>query len=269
MIEFNQVSYNHPDGTNALNNINLKIQKNSITAIVGNNGAGKTTLVKHINGLLKPTTGKVIIQNNDTKKLSVAELSRNIGMVFQNSNHQLFADTVKNEILFGLHNFGFDELYIKERYEFVTDLFDLKKYEEISPLKLSGGEKKKVCLASVLAWNPDILILDEPTVGQDELQKSILLDFINSLHKNDKTIIIISHDIEFLWRLQPKIVTMSDGRIIEINNTEKIFTNKELIDQVGLIAPQIVRIFNGLGIVNDIPINLNDAVKMIKNWSNE
>ena len=190
-------------------------------------------------------------------------------MDFQNSNHQLFADTVKNEILFGLHNFGFDELYIKERYEFVTDLFDLKKYEEISPLKLSGGEKKKVCLASVLAWNPDILILDEPTVGQDELQKSILLDFINSLHKNDKTIIIISHDIEFLWRLQPKIVTMSDGRIIEINNTEKIFTNKELIDQVGLIAPQIVRIFNGLGIVNDIPINLNDAAKMIKNWSNE
>ena len=128
MIEFNQVSYNHPDGTNALNDINLKIQKNSITAIVGNNGAGKTTLVKHINGLLKPTTGKVIIQNNDTKKLSVAELSRNIGMVFQNSNHQLFADTVKNEILFGLHNFGFDELYIKERYEFVTDLFDLKKF---------------------------------------------------------------------------------------------------------------------------------------------
>ena len=89
------------------------------------------------------------------------------------------------------------------------------------------------------------------------------------MHKNDKTIIIISHDIEFLWRLQPKIVTMSDGRIIEINNTEKIFTNKELIDQVGLIAPQIVRIFNGLGIVNDIPINLNDAAKMIKNWSNE
>ena len=261
MIEFKQVSYNHPDGTNALNNINLKIKKNSITAIVGNNGAGKTTLVKHINGLLKPSKGEVIIENNSTKKSSVAELSRNVGMVFQNANHQLFADTVKNEILFGLKNFGFDQDYIDKRYELMTNLFDLRKYEEISPLKLSGGEKKKVCLASVLAWNPEILILDEPTVGQDELQKNILFEFINTLHSNNKTIIVISHDIEFLWRLQPNI--------IKINSPERIFTDKELINKVGLIPPQIIKIFNGLGIEKDIPINLEDACKRIQGLMEE
>ena len=153
------------------------------------NGTGKTTLARHINGLLKPTSGNVLVFGKNTKKISVASLSKRIGMVFQNSNHQLFADTVKNEILFGLKNFGFDQDYIDERYELMTDLFNLRKYEEISPLKLSGGEKKKVCLASVLAWNPEILILDEPTVGQDELQKNILFEFINTLHSNNKTII--------------------------------------------------------------------------------
>ena len=210
-----------------------------------------------------------MIENNSTKKSSVAELSRNVGMVFQNVNHQLFADTVKNEILFGLKNFGFDQEYIDERYELMTNLFDLGKYEGISPLKLSGGEKKKVCLASVLAWNPEILILDEPTVGQDELQKNILFEFINTLHSNNKTIIIISHDIEFLWRLQPNIITMSDGKIVEIDYSEKIFTNKELIDKVGLIPPQIIKIFNGLGIEKDIPINLEDACKRIQGLMEE
>ena len=268
MIKFNNVSYNHPDGTNALNNINLDIPEKSITAIVGNNGAGKTTLVKHINGLLKPSTGAVSIKNEDTRKSSVAELSRNVGMVFQNANHQLFADTVKNEILFGLNNFGFSEEFVKERYEFVIELFKLRKYESISPLKLSGGEKKRVCLASVLAWNPEILILDEPTVGQDELQKTVLLKFINQLHSNKKTVIVISHDIEFLWRLQPNIVTMSDGKIIEIGNSESIFKNQELMEQVGIIPPQIIKIFEGLKIKDEIPLSFEETCKVIKNLRN-
>ena len=268
MIKFENVNYNHPDGTNALNDINLEIPENSITAIVGNNGAGKTTLVKHITGLLKPTTGTVRIKNEDTRKSSVAELSRNVGMVFQNANHQLFADTVKNEILFGLNNFRFNEEFIKERYDFVIELFKLKKYESISPLKLSGGEKKRVCLASVLAWNPEILILDEPTVGQDELQKTVLLEFINQLHINKKTVIVISHDIEFLWRLQPNIVTMSGGNIVEIGNSEKIFRNEELMNKVGIIPPQIIKIFEGIGIKDEMPLSLEDSCTVIKNLRN-
>ncbi len=268
MIKFEDVSYNHPDGTNALNDINLEIPENSITAIVGNNGAGKTTLVKHINGLLKPTTGTVSIKNNNTKESSVAELSRDVGMVFQNANHQLFADTVENEILFGLNNFGFSEEFIKERYEFVIELFNLRKYENISPLKLSGGEKKRVCLASVLAWNPGILILDEPTVGQDELQKTVLLEFIDQLNKNNKTVIVISHDIEFLWRLQPNIVTMSEGRIIQIGSPEKIFRNKELMEKVGIVPPQIIKIFEGIGIKDETPLSLEDSCKVIRELRN-
>ena len=268
MIKFNQVIYNHPDGTNALDNINLDIPKESITAIVGNNGAGKTTLVKHINGLLKPSKGTVSIKNENTTNSSVAELSRNVGMVFQNANHQLFADTVKNEILFGLNNFGFNEELIRERYEFVIELFKLRKYEDISNLKLSGGEKKRVCLASVLSWNQEILILDEPTVGQDELQKTVLLKFINQLHSNKKTVIVISHDIEFLWRLQPNIVTMSDGKIIEIGNSENIFKNQELMERVGIIPPQIIKIFEGLRIKDEIPLSFEESCTVIKNLRN-
>ena len=135
-------------------------------------------------------------------------------------------------------------------------------------MKLSGGEKKRVCLASVLAWNPEILILDEPTVGQDELQKTVLLKFINQLHSNKKTVIVISHDIEFLWRLQPNIVTMSDGKIIEIVNSESIFKNQELMEQVGIIPPQIIKIFEGLRIKDDIPLSFEESCKVIKNLRN-
>ena len=265
MIKFKQVSYSHPGGTKALDKINLTINKNSLNAIVGSNGAGKTTLAKHINGLLKPTTGEVFVNNKNTKKSSVAELSKDIGMVFQNSNHQLFADTVKNEILFGLNNFKFDEDFIKERFEWVIKFFDLEKYEETSPLKLSGGEKKRLCLASVLAWNPNIIILDEPTVGQDEVQKNKLKNFINKLHKENKTIIIISHDIEFLWKIQPNIIVMSEGKILETNSAKNIFTNIKLINKARLIAPQITRIYTKLDINEKISNNIEETCRAIQN----
>ena len=147
-------------------------------------------------------------------------------MVFQNSNNQLFADTVKNEILFGLNNFKFEENFVRERFEWAMKFFDLEKYSDTSPLKLSGGEKKRLCLASVLAWDPEVIILDEPTVGQDELQKNKILSFIKELNQQNKTIIIISHDIEFLWNLRPNTIVMSNGEIIKIDSAENIFSKR-------------------------------------------
>ena len=145
-------------------------------------------------------------------------------MVFQNSNHQLFADTVKNEILFGLNNFETDSQIIKTRFEWALNFFDLKKYENTSPLKLSGGEKKRLCIASVLAWNPEVLILDEPTVGQDQVQKGKMLEFISNLNKQGKTIIIISHDLEFLWSLKPNVIVMTKGKIRKTGKIADIFS---------------------------------------------
>jgi|TARA_B100001179_G_C18551868_1_gene386415 energy-coupling factor transport system ATP-binding protein len=263
MIEFKEVDYIHPNGAKALDRINLIIKKNTINAIVGSNGAGKTTLARHINGLLKATSGEVIVDGKNTKKCSVAELSKKIGMVFQNSNNQLFADTVKNEILFGLNNFKFEENFVRERFEWAMKFFDLEKYSDTSPLKLSGGEKKRLCLASVLAWDPEVIILDEPTVGQDELQKNKILSFIKELNQQNKTIIIISHDIEFLWNLRPNTIVMSNGEIIKIDSAENIFSNSNIIQNANLIKPQIVKIWNELDINADIPIKIDQISKII------
>ena len=167
MIEFKDVYYNYDKDTSVITNINLKIEQSEIIAIIGENGAGKTTLIRHINGLLKPTKGEIEIFGNNTKKSSVAKMSKEVGIVFQNSNNQIFADTVENEIKFGLDNFIDNDEEKSKKIDEILTKFDLQKYRKQPPMKLSGGEKKRLCLACVLAWEPKIVVLDEPTVGQD------------------------------------------------------------------------------------------------------
>ncbi|MEM3510071.1 MAG: ABC transporter ATP-binding protein, partial [Nitrososphaerales archaeon] len=163
MIEFNSVTYIHPAGVKALDDITVKFGQGELVAIVGANGAGKTTLVKHMNGLLKPTKGTVKVFGYDTTQQTVASLSRRVGVVFQNSDHQLFSDTVEHEVEFGLRNFGFSHEVVKQRVDWALRFFGLNEYATTSPMMLSGGEKKRLCLAAVLAWDPDVLVLDEPT----------------------------------------------------------------------------------------------------------
>ena len=264
MIEFKDVNYTHSNGIQALNEINLIIKPKTINAIVGSNGTGKTTLARHINGLLKPTSGNVFVFGKNTKKISVATLSKEIGMVFQNSNHQLFADTVKNEILFGLNNFETDSKQKRIRYEWALNFFNLNKYEDTSPLKLSGGEKKRLCIASVLAWNPEVLILDEPTVGQDQVQKGKMLEFISNLNKEGKTIIIISHDLEFLWALNPNVIVMANGKIKKTGNITNIFSDDELLNQTCLMKPQLLDLWMRLNIKKEPPFDVKKATEIIK-----
>ena len=171
MIEFNLVNFQHSTGIIALNNIDVNIKSGELVALIGENGAGKTTFVKHINGLLKPTSGNVKIFGSNTKDTSVAKLSRKVGIVFQNPDNQLFSETVEDEIRFGLNNFIKDASEVEKRVKLMLNYFDLYKYKSQSPMLLSGGEKKRLCLAIVQAWNPEILILDEPTVGQDFINR--------------------------------------------------------------------------------------------------
>ena len=264
MIEFKNVNYIHVNGIQALKEINLSIKPKTINALVGSNGTGKTTLARHINGLLKPTSGNVLVFGKNTKKISVASLSKRIGMVFQNSNHQLFADTVKNEILFGLNNFETNSQIKKNRFEWALNFFDLKKYENTSPLKLSGGEKKRLCIASVLAWNPEVLILDEPTVGQDQVQKEKMLKFISNLNKQGKTIIIISHDLEFLWPLKPNTIVMAKGRIKKTGKMTDIFSDDELLNQTCLMRPQLLDLWMKLNIKEEPPGDITKATDAIR-----
>ena len=178
MIEAQDVRFSYANKVEALKGVSLTVKDGEFLAIMGQNGAGKSTFVKHFNGLLKPTSGKVLVDGVETTKTSVATLARNVGFVFQNPDHQLFSETVEEEIAFALKNFGFTPDVVEKRVTWALELLSLAQYRKTSPFLLSGGERKRVALASVLAWNPQTLILDEPTIGQDHEQKEKLTQFI-------------------------------------------------------------------------------------------
>lgn len=243
MIKVEDVYFRYPNGVEALKGVSLTIQNGEFVAIMGQNGAGKTTLVKHFNGLLKPTRGKVLVDNVDTTKISVASLARNVGFVFQNPDHQLFSETVEEEIAFALKNFGFEEEIIEKRVDWALNLLGLSQYRKTSPFMLSGGERKRVALASVLAWDPKILMLDEPTIGQDYQQKEKLRQFILQMKTQGKTVIIVTHDVEFVAECSPRVILMRDGRIVADGDAKEILTNQDVLIQASIIPPQITQIF--------------------------
>ncbi|MGB9713624.1 MAG: energy-coupling factor ABC transporter ATP-binding protein [Candidatus Bathyarchaeales archaeon] len=243
MIEVENVYFTYPNGVEALKGVSLKIYDGEFVAIMGQNGAGKTTLVKHFNGLLKPTKGRVLVDSVETTKTSVATLARNVGFVFQNPDHQLFSETVEDEIAFALKNFGFKEDVIERRITWALNLLGLAQYRKTSPFMLSGGERKRVALASVLAWDPKILILDEPTIGQDYQQKEKLRQFILQMKTQGKTTIIVTHDVEFVAECNPRVILMRDGKIVADGEAKKILTSTETLYKASIIPPQITQIF--------------------------
>jgi cobalt transport protein ATP-binding subunit len=243
MIEVKDLHFTYPNGVEALKSVSLTIGNGDFVAVMGENGAGKTTLVKHFNGLLKPTSGSVFIDGVDTKKVSVATLSKNVGFVFQNPDNQLFSETVEEEIAFALKNFGFKEEVIKRRVKWALNLLGLAQYRKTSPFMLSGGERKRVALASVLAWNPKILILDEPTIGQDYQQKEKLHQFIVQMKNQQKTTIIVTHDVEFVAECNPRVLLMRGGRIVADGEAENVLTNPEILVKASIVPPQIAQIF--------------------------
>ncbi|MEM2972334.1 MAG: ABC transporter ATP-binding protein [Candidatus Bathyarchaeia archaeon] len=258
MIRVENVYFRYPNGVEALKGVSLTIQDGEFVAIMGQNGAGKTTLVKHFNGLLKPTKGRVFVDGVDTTKTSVASLSRNVGFVFQNPDHQLFSETVEAEIAFALKNFGFDEETIEKRVDWALNLLGLSQYRKTSPFMLSGGERKRVALASVLAWDPKILILDEPTIGQDYQQKERLRQFILQLKTQEKTVIIVTHDVEFVAECSPRVILMREGKIVADGDAKEILTNQDVLIQASIIPPQITQIFLQMSDL-ELPKNVIDV----------
>ena len=243
MIVVKDVHFTYPNGIEALKGISLAVQNGEFVAIMGQNGAGKTTLVKQFNGLLKPTKGTVLVDDIDTTKVSVATLARNVGFVFQNPDHQLFSESVEEEIAFALRNFGFKETVIKKRVTWALNLLGLTQYRKTSPFMLSGGERKRVALASILAWNPRILILDEPTIGQDYQQKEKLRQFILQMRTQRKTVIIVTHDVEFVAECNPRVLLMRDGQIIADGEATKTLTDTDVVTKASIVPPQIAQIF--------------------------
>jgi energy-coupling factor transport system ATP-binding protein len=251
------VHYSYTNSIEALKGVSLTIRDGDFIAIMGQNGAGKTTFIKHFNGLLKPSSGTVRVNGVETTKTSIAALARNVGFVFQNPDNQLFSETVEDEIVFALKNFGFDKETIEQRVTWALDFLSLTQYRKTSPFLLSGGERKRVALASVLAWDPEILVLDEPTIGQDYEQKEKLRQFIMQLQDKKKTVVMVTHDVEFVAECNPRVILMQGGKIVADGIAKDILTNSELLEASSIVLPQIAQIFIKLSSL-DLPVNIID-----------
>ncbi len=271
MIEVKDIYFTYPTGVEALKGVSLTVRDGEFVAIMGQNGAGKTTLVKNFNGLLKPNRGEVLVDGVSTRSVSVAKLARTVGFVFQNPDHQLFSETVEEEIAFALRNFGFDQARTEKRVDWAVNLLDLVEYRKTSPFMLSGGERKRVALASVLAWDPKVVILDEPTIGQDHRQKENLRQFIVQLNEQGKTVVVVTHDVEFVAECSPRVVLMRDGKTIADGEAKQILTNTTLALEASIVPPQICQIFNGLtflGLPSDV-IDVSEAKRILIDYLEE
>jgi energy-coupling factor transport system ATP-binding protein len=265
-LTIEDVHFSYQSGVEALKGVSLTVKDGEFVAVMGQNGAGKTTLVKQLNGLLKPTKGKVLVGDADTTKTSVATLAKTVGFVFQNPDHQLFSETVEEEIAFALRNFGYAADVIEKRIEWAVNLLGLSRYRKTSPFMLSGGERKRVALASVLAWDPQVLVLDEPTIGQDHQQKENLRQFIVQLQTQGKTVIIVTHDVEFVAECNPRVVLMREGKIVADGTGKDILTDEKVLAESSIVLPQVAQVFTYLNIPG-LPknvIDLYEAKQLLK-----
>lgn len=239
IIIVNNVAYSYSTDSKALINANLNIYPGEILGVMGKNGAGKTTLIRTFNGLIRPTKGNIFINGENIKSKTIAQLSAKVGIIFQNPSLQLFSNTVEDEIKFSLNSLDLGTQELEERTEYFLDLFNLKKYRDRSPLNLSGGETKKLAIASIICRDPEILVFDEPTLGQDAKEIKFFIDLITAQKEKGKTIIIVTHNIEFAIEHIPRIILMADGKIIADGPTDKLLTNQQLIRKTSLVLPQV------------------------------
>ncbi|MFX1567465.1 MAG: energy-coupling factor ABC transporter ATP-binding protein [Promethearchaeota archaeon] len=230
IINVSNLSFSYPNQIRALKNINLKIFSNDFIALIGKNGSGKTTLIKHFNGLLKPQQGEVQLKNKSIEDYTITNISQIIGYCYQNPDHQLFKNTIREEIEFGLKNLKFHEHEIERRYNEITELLDLKKFEEMykSTFYLSKGVRQRLALASVLVLEPDILIIDEPTTGQDYRMIEEFMKILQDLHKRNRTIIIVTHDPRVIAKYSKEVIVLDDGKLIKKVSTTEFLKDKEL-----------------------------------------
>lgn len=259
LIEVERLWHAYPNDVVALKNISLKVCEGEFVAVMGRNASGKTTLVKHLNGLLKPTKGKVIVDGVNTKEASCAELARKVGYVFQNPNDHLFADTVEEEIAFTLKILGFKREEIGPMVDQVLERFRLVQYRRRYPRSLSGGEKQRVALASILVAQPRIIILDEPTRGMDYKLKSELMSFLDEYRRTGRVVILVTQDVETVAEYGDRVILLSEGGIVVDG------AKREVLSQALLFSPQINRLAQSLksyGVPSDI-LTANEALGVV------
>ncbi len=241
-VAVENLAFTYRDGSIALRDVSLTIPEGQFLILAGPNGSGKTTLAKHFNGLLKPTRGRVLVNGEDTARLRVPQLAQTVGYVFQNPDHQIFAPTVWEEIAFGLRLRGLDETEIKQRVEESLANHGLEAHASLPPATLSLGQRRQVTLASVLATQPRILVLDEPTGGLDWRSREELMARVQAFHAGGGTAVLITHDVRLMAERGDRIVILLKGRVGFDGSASDLFTRRELLAEAQLTAPPIVRL---------------------------
>jgi energy-coupling factor transport system ATP-binding protein len=246
-ITIEDLAFTYPSGVTALNGIGLTVPAGERLAIVGQNGAGKTTLVRHLNGIFQPTQGRVQIGDWDTKGRDIAALAARVGYVFQNPDEQLFARNISDEIAFGPKNLGVPKDEIPARVAAALARSGLEGKENTHPYHLSLSERKRVALASVLAMETPIVVLDEPTTGQDARGVALIAQVVAELHDEGRTVIAITHDMDFCAENFDRVLVMADGRVIADGDPEHAFTRLDALEEAHVEPPQLERLRTALG----------------------
>lgn len=249
-IEVKDLRFTYPNGVEALRGITLSIQPGEQVAMVGQNGSGKTTLVKHFNGLLRPASGSVLIGGLDTKskKVSVAKLAQHVGYVFQNPDEQLFSRTVADEVAFGPRNLGFDSEKAQKLADDALAMVELTDKKNTNPYDLSATWRKMVALASIISMDTDIVIFDEPTTGQDAANVARIAHVVAELRRRGKTVITITHDIDFCAENFERVVALAQGQILLDGPASKVLGQEDVLAQTYVDPPQLTRLGKRLGL---------------------
>ena len=242
IIKTEALVHTYPKGVTALKGVDLEIENNDIISIVGQNGSGKTTLVRHFNGLLRPSSGKVFVGGEDTKGKTVSSMSGKVGYVFQNPNHQLFCTTVLAELEVAPKNYRMSPEDTKKNIDRVVEFMHLEKILSLHPLTLDYTTKKIITIASVLVYNPPVIILDEPTGGLDQAGRAMLSNLIRLAHNEGQTVIVISHDMDYVAENSRRVIVMSDGQIIKNDVPAIVFNDHESMRKAQIEAPQITQL---------------------------
>jgi len=241
LVEFRDVHFGYENGSEVLHGVNLTIYRGDVVAVLGPNGAGKTTLVKHAIGLLKPKRGQVLIEGRDTRQMSVAEIASKLGYVFQSPSHMLFAPTVYEELAFGPKNLNHDAETIRKEVMQAIEIVNLRGYEQTPPLSMSFGQQKRVSIAAILSMRSRILVMDEPTAGQDYKNYINFMDSILQM-PGFEAVLFITHDIDIAIRYANRVLLVSDGHLVADGSPEEVLSDLERLQACRLVPTSLLRL---------------------------
>lgn len=266
MLEVKDLKYSYNKDYQALKGVSLKVEKGEMVALLGKNGAGKSTLFLHLNGIYEPDEGKVFIDGEELKydKKSLLKFRQKVGIVFQNPDDQIFAPTVEEDVAFGPLNLGLPMEEVQNRVEEALARVGMSGFEKKAPHHLSGGQKKRVAIAGILAMKPEIMVLDEPTAGLDPQGVTDLSKLLNELNNEGITILISTHEVDLVPNYANRVFVLVDGLLIGEGTPKEIFAQPEILEKANLKVPIVTELFqklekDGFDMENDYPLTIDEA----------